>query len=92
MELFDTIKASDIASRTEDSFKFGHYGRKRWIQCILFLFDQGCTASQIEWVLRSKHMRWSADQVSDVDEELVDGFKNYWHEYGNNINGDIVGE
>jgi hypothetical protein len=52
----------DIADKTHDAYSFARY--RRWEDVVAMLADRGLTATEIEWVLRSKAMRWAADEVN----------------------------
>ena len=75
-ELFEILKASDLAGRTTDAYMYDIYKRSEWTKCIVFLMDQGLDEDQIDWIVRSKHMRW-ADDVED-GETRSEAFENYY--------------
>lgn len=79
---FDVIKASDLAIKTSNAYMHDLYGRENWIQCILFLLAEGLDEDQIESIVRSKHMRWSWQEIPF---EIVKDFKRYYAENRNNI-------
>ncbi len=87
-ELFDIIKAGEIRGRTINAYMYKTYGQDEWVKCILFLYDKGFTANQIEEILRSKHMRWANDNEREW-ETASETFINYYSCNSNGIKGDI---
>lgn len=57
---------AEIADRTEDAYSCDRYGNE-WANCAKTLLVRGYTEAETEWVLRSKWMRWAADQSMDPD-------------------------
>jgi len=51
-----------IAEATTDAYSFSTYGAQQWQRAADLLERQGLSAGEIEWVLRSKWMRWAADE------------------------------
>jgi len=51
-----------IARRTEDAHSHDRYGPTSWRMCVRFLLIRGLDGDQAEAFLRSKHMRWAADE------------------------------
>jgi hypothetical protein len=66
--LFNIIKASDIAAKTTNAYMYDIYGKKQWVEVIAFLLENGSDEEQAEWIVRSKHMRWCNDNL-DVDDK-----------------------
>jgi hypothetical protein len=56
-----TDQAKALALRTEDAYSFDRYAN--WPATAQALLDFGLNEAQAEAVLRSKFMRWAADQV-----------------------------
>lgn len=50
-----------LARKTEDAYSVSRYGAKSWHACAMLLVRAGLADDEVEWVLRSKHMRWAAD-------------------------------
>ena len=51
-----------LAERTEDAYSFDRYAS--WPAVVAVLLRRGYTDRQTEEILRSKFMRWAADQSS----------------------------
>lgn len=49
-----------LAAATADAYSFDRY--RDWRACVALLLRRGYTERQAEAILRSKHMRWAADQ------------------------------
>ncbi len=77
---FDVIRATEMAARTSNAYKYDGYGQEQWILIILFMMSYKVDEAQIEWILRSKHMRWAGDVSSSGNEDL-EAFVDYWVEH-----------
>lgn len=55
------LEAARIATKAEDAFSREKYTTAGWIGIAKRLAVEGASPAEIEWVLRSKHMRWAAD-------------------------------
>lgn len=55
------MTAAELATKTRDAYMAPDYGEAAWRECARFLFAEGFTADEAEWILRSKHMRWADD-------------------------------
>jgi hypothetical protein len=51
-----------LAERTLDAYSADRY--RSWRACAAILLRRGMTEREAEAVLRSKHMRWAADEAS----------------------------
>ena len=51
---------------TQDAYSFSNYVLEEWLKCIKLLQEMSLSDEEIEGFLRSKHMRWAADN-SDKD-------------------------
>ena len=56
-----TSPAKQLALKTSDAYSAGRYGKKQWENCAALLLKCGFTEAQAEQQLRSKNMRWAAD-------------------------------
>lgn len=63
-------EAIDLALITEDAYSYNRYGSIQWTLCAQFLLDTlYLSKKDAEIVLRSKVMRWAADEYADSDRE-----------------------
>lgn len=56
-----------ICHATRDAYSYDRYGETEWRRCADYLAELGLTAREIESVLRSKVMRWAADNAAHED-------------------------
>jgi hypothetical protein len=70
-----TAAATSVANNTHDAYSYASYVDGEWKKCAAWLFSQSLSAAQVECVLRSKHMRWSADMENG--HATCAGFKRY---------------
>lgn len=75
-----------LSQETQDAYSAGRYGPV-WDEVIAFLLGEGLDVKAIEWILRSKHMRWAADRMEPVIS--LDGFKAYYEKDKNYLQRDI---
>ena len=61
-------KPAQIAFETRDAYSASRYGNREWVNCAAYLQGLGLTDDDVETVLRSKVMRWAADQCDNGDE------------------------
>ena len=54
-----------IAERTSNAYSFPNYGMTAWRMCTRYLLARGLDSEQVEAFLRSKHMRWAADEAGN---------------------------
>ena len=54
------INEDALHARTQDAYSFDRYGAEAWMQAIRLLIEL-YTEEEVEWILRSKYMRWAAD-------------------------------
>ena len=81
-KLFHIIKATKLADATSNAYKFRGFGRDEWLKCIIFLYSEGVDTDQIEYIVRSKHMRWSEDfQFGSSSDCFID----YWRRNTNGV-------
>ena len=59
-------RADEIAEECEDAYSFDRYSASGWRASARLCAQKGFNEEQIEWILRSKWMRWAADH-SDND-------------------------
>ena len=55
------INEDALHARTQDAYSFDRYGAEAWMQAIRLLIEL-YTEEEVEWILRSKYMRWAADR------------------------------
>lgn len=53
-----------LAAETADAYSFDRYGETEWRKTATSLLARDWTRAEVEWVLRSKFMRWAADMSS----------------------------
>jgi hypothetical protein len=83
--------ARELADKTSDAYSFSRYGMDSWTEIASLMLDQGSSEDVVEWVLRSKHMRWAADHMPDFNEEIgLAGFEYYLKRNTNDIQKDLV--
>ncbi len=84
--------ARELADKTSDAYSFSRYGLDSWTEIASLMLDQGSSEDVVEWVLRSKHMRWAADHILvDSDEEIgLAGFEHYLKRNANDIQKDLA--
>jgi hypothetical protein len=61
-------KPEQIAYETLDAYSAGRYGNREWVNCAAYLQNLGLSDADVETVLRSKVMRWAADQCENGDD------------------------
>jgi hypothetical protein len=61
---FPTV-ATQIAQDTSDAYSADRYGSVEWTRAADELLRRGMTPAQVNAVLRSKHMRYAADESRD---------------------------
>lgn len=81
----------EVALLTSDAYSFNRYGIKKWMKAIEYLDSEGFSLSQIDYVLRSKLMRWAADSCCEINSrggEKLNGLeiKKYFEKYPNEKN------
>ena len=55
-------QAKALAEKTKDAHSCERYGKTSWLANIKFLLTK-FTEEQVEWIMRSKHARWAADNA-----------------------------
>lgn len=57
--------AQRMSERTQDAYSHDRY-QGEWGACVALLLARGFTEEQTEAILRSKHMRWAADEAGEA--------------------------
>lgn len=52
-----------IADTTSDAYSWDMYEEARWLACVRMMLKRGYNEREVEAILRSKYMRWTADTV-----------------------------
>ena len=90
------VNENALHARAQDAYSFDRYGAEAWMNAIRLLAPF-YTEEEVEWILRSKYMRWAADRFGDwsnPDEEdstkCLDGSEiiEYRDQYGIDIERD----
>lgn len=68
------INEDALHARTQDAYSFDRYGAEAWMQAIRLLIEL-YTEEEVEWILRSKYMRWAADHFHKWVEVEGDGYE-----------------
>jgi hypothetical protein len=76
------LRALAMAEKTSDAYSFERYGEKSWLANTKFLLAK-YTEEQVEWILRSKHMRWAADYAEGNYGRIPKNTMEKWYENGN---------
>lgn len=63
------INENALHARAQDAYSFDRYGAEAWMNAIRLLIEL-YTEEEVEWILRSKYMRWAADRFGDA---ILDG-------------------
>ena len=82
-----------LTQKTQDAFSASRYGDE-WGKIIGFLLEKELSPEAIEWILRSKHMRWAGDSMEYAEDRpdnvmSVEGFQNYLNNNKNDIQSDL---
>lgn len=75
--VIDTVLAKQIAERTSDAHSRDRYTDAAWFQIAKRLATEGADADAIEWILRSKYMRWAADASNRSHSTTAADFASY---------------
>lgn len=67
MRKITAAQATQVASQSEDAYSFDRYAHGEWAKAARLLASRGLNAAEVEWFLRSKHMRWAADESGGSD-------------------------
>ena len=78
-----------IAENTSGAYSVDRYGEV-WEEIIAFLLGDGVSQAAIEWILKSKHMRWAGDRMEP--NMNVDSFIDYYETDQNGILATLSGE
>ena len=74
----------NLFEKTEDAYSFGRYSAGGWRQCIRIMRKKGWSETEVEAVLRSKHMRWAGDMSDNPHGYVSSGdFQRYLDRYPN---------
>lgn len=72
-----SLEAARIATKAEDAYSRDRYTTAGWMQTAKRLATEGFAADEIDWVLRSKHMRWAGDAANRNHAVTAADFANY---------------
>lgn len=72
-----TEQAKQAANGARDAYSHDRYTIAGWMQIALRLAAEGANPAEIDWVLRSKHMRWAADMANRSYSVTAADFANY---------------
>ena len=75
-------EAKVLFVETQDAYSFSRYGEKSWMANIKFLLTK-FAPNQVEWILRSKNMRWAADTYESRSNSIPMNTMEKWHKGGN---------
>jgi len=75
LDSFNEILVLDLVAKTSDAYSYDRYGEDEWENITRLLVKKGHPRKEILAVLRSKHMRWSADGLG----ANVQGFIRYYN-------------
>lgn len=70
-------EAAAIGAR--DAYSWNRYTDAGWMQIAKRLADEGASPAEIDWTLRSKHMRWAADHANRSHSVTAADFADYVH-------------
>lgn len=62
---------NDLAAATKDAYSFPRYGKTQWLACSAFLAARGYSIEQADAILRSKIMRYAADNAARYNRATV---------------------
>ena len=68
-EIKDT--AQMIASDTQNAYSFDRYGMNSWVKCAQMFLDWGMSPEEVEEMLRSKEMRFNADEAGLIGYDQI---------------------
>lgn len=63
--------AAQLAKNTKDAYSFSRYGKAQWLACATLLAARGYSYEQADAVLRSKIMRYAADNAARYNRATV---------------------
>lgn len=66
-----------IADETHEAFSRSRYTDAGWAGIIKRLAREGASEAEIVWILRSKHMRWAADEANREHSATAADFARY---------------
>jgi hypothetical protein len=75
-------KAKALAEKTSDAYSADRYGKRSWLANTKYLLAH-FTEVQVEWILRSKNMRWAADCNETRSNSIPKNTMEKWHRGGN---------
>lgn len=76
------MAVQSVFQKTKDAYSFNRYAKSAWRGAIQYLRSIGLSDRQIEAVLRSKHMRWAADNSSaEYGQVPIDAVEDYFKRY-----------
>lgn len=71
------LDAARIATKAEDAYSRDRYTTAGWIGAAKLMAAEGFEPAEIDWVLRSKHMRWAGDAANRNHAVTLANFANY---------------
>ena len=79
------------AENWSEAYRGDYNGREVSEQIILAMFDAGYTEQEVEWIYRSKHIRWFFDWQGDnvAKSEAYDLFTTYLTKGRNGVKRDV---
>jgi len=69
----------ELATRTEDAYSAGTY--VSWYSCAAVLRERGLSDREVEAFLRSKHLRWAADEAGKSRGATSEDLQRYLNRY-----------
>ena len=65
------FNANDLAANTKDAYSFPRYGKAQWLACCALLAGRGYNVQEADAILRSKIMRYAADNATRYNRATV---------------------
>lgn len=79
MNSFEYIIATGIAADTVATKGRSFYTDNEWLDCIVFLFEQGHDQEYVRWITQSKHMEWA--HLGTAQGKRAKGFIEYYYRH-----------
>ncbi len=70
-------------------YMLSSYGREAWLEVYNFLLGEGYTDAEVNWILKSKNMRWANDFYGKTD---LEGFMSYYEKWKSQIDSGLNSE
>jgi hypothetical protein len=77
----NTPLAATLVLATQDAYSKSRYTDAAWLRITKQLLQDGLTEAEVEWILRSKHMRWAADAANRDHSVTANDFAHYLVNY-----------